>query len=690
MSVGTQNLSKDGNSDKHQAFGTFYHIESKFKVVPLLDDKSHHIRDASGQPIFVPAVLSSPKEIEDEVRQILGPIGYAFLHEGGTKDQNERPIEITTARSAFEEFLKRHIESINPAPMDKTTFENATTLKDFFTPENLKAKGKEKELAAYREEALRLYKAAIKEEHDSPAFRNAVFLRSIEAKKGVQLKKKQGIHIGGPSGGGKSHARDTVIKELMAQEKAKQIAQGKTPSENHVNHFVSVDGGIDRDTSQVRNLLFSSILKKGYKGAEDLQKASKGTALKTTVREAVLKSGKHLHLVIPDTYSNPLKQYGKKLFKKLTKHGYAQTFVVVKPNQEQTFVSGNRRAWMKLGSKPVTAVDKNMKDKPEGKAYDPELFKTGERSSNFALGIFKVFTKGRTFEIDNDVHYYKKDDKSPSGYTVCSREMYDADIVTTKRLFTAFENFNQHILTQQLKALLNEYGSQSFTGLFIEKSLIREIESAPSFKRKQEILQELLDEPHVFTGLAPGLADRLKNLQQPVLEYKEWTKDVTIQDQNNNNPLKNYEYQLWLASDRKIPLGPEWKQQMEKQFGVQITETTHPSVKEKIAKEELAESQISPSAKNDEPQRRKTVQLTTPPRLERKDDNPPVPTTFEVARKLTTQSETSERKGLFFSGRLDRTKSVSKLEDKSKSEVISEVSTRSLPKPGGSGTTSAA
>ncbi len=590
MSLSAGELKRRNDSVRQQrmrgrGFGYYQGIHSKTGMVlddagkPIIDPITNQPQKAA--PEKLPAL--NLLQMEGEVKNILGSVGYAFLHKDGHKDENGDPTDIFIARNEFQHFLKEHMKKIDGAPIKEQTFENSTTLKAFFSPKELQVKGKEKELAAYQERAMDLYKAAIKEEQKSPAFRNAVFLKAIESRKGVKFDKKQGMHIGGPSGGGKSKARDSVIGMLMEEEKAKQQAQGRMPEADYVNHFVSVDGGIDRDTSQVRNLLFSAVLAKNYKLAEDLHSASKGASVKKLVRDAVVVSGKDLHLVIPDTYTDPLKQYGRKVFKKLDKNGYEQSFILVKPDQEQTCVSGNRRACMKQGSKAVTEPNMDMDKKPEGKVYEPELFKTGARSSHLASHVFKSSVKGRTFEIDNDVQYYMRDKNSPTGYTLCSAQKYDADIITNKRLFTAFVDFNNNILTQQLKNLLKEHtGPANFNRLYLEK-IIKEIEAAPSFEKKCAIIEAELSNKN--KALPEELRKPLESLQRPILDYEEWTKDVPIIVNDNEVLVKNYEVQLWQASGSKTPLGPQWTKEMEKRFGVQISETTDPKLKEKMGKE---------------------------------------------------------------------------------------------------------
>ncbi len=547
----------------------------------------------------------SPVEIEKEVKALLGNEGYQALHRLHKKDQhdakNGSPPSPTAHRDYFAKKLDEHMLRIPPA----ATRDKTITLREFFSPSRFLVKGKEDELKNYQDFMISLYKNALKEESNSPEFRNAVFLQSCQPKMGVKFDAKYAEHIAGPSGGGKSKARDKVTETIMKEEKEKlEKRTGLPANEDHLHHFVSVDGGIDRDVSQVRSLLFSAVLEKGYKGPEDLQKHSKKTAMKNKVKNAVIASPGHFHLVIPDTYTDPFKRYGQAIFSKLKSSGYKQIFVTVTPDQEQTFISGNNRAWMKKSDERKIVRDPNLKDKPEGKKYDPELFDAGVGSSKLALRVFNKFVGGRTFEIDNDVMYFRKDDNSPSGYSRCTKENYEVDLISNKRTFSSFENFNNNILIIQLQKIKALPGMEIYEKAYIDK-MINEVNRAPQIKDKIDIINANIS----AKGAPSKVIEQLQKFILPVENYRDWVKEVEVMKKTGDVvapgqiapagltiKMPQYYLKLWEADGKQVPLD-KWKDALDKRFGIVVKETTDPSLKEKIEKKQTAASTPLPAAK---------------------------------------------------------------------------------------------
>ncbi|MBS0287043.1 MAG: hypothetical protein JSR17_07095 [Proteobacteria bacterium] len=545
---------------------------------------------------------TTDKSDDDKVREILGDVGYIVLH------KNTKDPESFDARNAFKKFMEEHLKRIDSVK-EEQLYDDATYLKEFFSPEDLKVKGKEKELEQYQNDAIAMYKAAIKEERNSKAFKNAVFLDSCEFVPGKTLEERHCLHIGGPSGGGKSHAKDEVIKMLMNEQEG-------TPREGEGNFFVSIDGEKDRDRSQVRNMLLSAMFMKGYKGGEDLQELSK-TAVKKDVRDAVIASTQNLNLVTPDTFTDPSKKYGLSLFRVLSSKGFKQIFVNVKANQEQTKVSGNRRAWYDKFLPRVTSVDMDMGKKPQSKTYEAHLFSTGVKSSIAALNVFKLFNFGRTFEINNDVQYYKIDPKSPNGYTLCTGENYSGKvIVTTARVFADWENYNkniiQNILPQQVEKLKEQLGSDPKAIAILDKYLAN-IKNAPHL-RDQEVLFTMLK------AQLPALADKLDKLPKPITDYDKWKNKITITNKdipdefkkhaglrdNQSIEMPNQYFQQWLISDPKMDL-KLWMKEMDKKFGTQIKETSSIEKKEEKENKSKLRSQSAPT------QSTRPEPISTPP-----------------------------------------------------------------------------
>lgn len=179
------------------------------------------------------------------------------------------------ARNAFIEFLKNNKEIL---PQKQVLDEpmKMISMEDLLTPEG-----------------LRLYEAACIEEGQSIAFRDAVFISSTRTYGGEKWPKRLIGWMGGPSSIGKSHATDEAMKlEIIP------VQPGEQPSENHV---VCIDGGVERNVSQMRQLVVQLGLAKGC-NISDIEKHTKGIKTKKVVKEAVLKT--KLNILNVTTFSS--------------------------------------------------------------------------------------------------------------------------------------------------------------------------------------------------------------------------------------------------------------------------------------------------------------------------------------------------------------------------------------------------
>lgn len=347
----------------------------------------------------------SKEELDNEVKRLLGKKGYDALHEKTVSPQSD------SARREFAAFLAKKLAKF---PQAENINEATILVEDFLGP-----KGMEK------------YQKALEEERNSKEFRNAVFLASFKHYPGAKWESAKIVHIGGPSGSGKSYACDAVLKQLSTE----NTKEGESQTGNDV---VIVDGGIDREVSQMRSILLGAILSKGYRGGENLQSVSKKTAIKSFIQKAALASENNLSLVIPDTFANP-KHMQK--FAQFIKYGKDQMFVSVEADRVQTAVSGHARAWHR-GKMPY-GEDKlkfNVKHPIESKKYESEYFKAGDTLSKAAVYLFNNLIGGKVFEFKNDVLHLKSDKNAPLGYRVCTEADVDYDIRTTRRVYDAWLN----------------------------------------------------------------------------------------------------------------------------------------------------------------------------------------------------------------------------------------------------------
>jgi hypothetical protein len=238
------------------------------------------------------------------------------------------------------------------------------------------------------------YQEAIEEEYRSAAFREAVFVKSTGSVNGPKWLESPVTWTGGASSSGKSYLRERIVNEIEPN-------LNKDPSQTVDNYFVSVDGGVERDVTQIRSLVLGAVLQKGYSGIRDLHEktegevtAPKGIILKNIVKEALLVNKSVLGVVIPETFNkylfqgdaldNEFRQFAEK---NNTVLSFAKIYGGRAPAEKARFqravqLMGESRAW----SDEFTAnrvVTLNQKLGCESKKYDP-----GFMDANFKSGIW--------------------------------------------------------------------------------------------------------------------------------------------------------------------------------------------------------------------------------------------------------------------------------------------------------------
>ncbi len=283
-----------------------------------------------------------PEESRRRVRNILGAANYDLLH-------SEPKTNTTTARAAF-------IQALERIGADKFT-QSTTVTKE---AQDLKQIAKDHG----EPNLVKLYQEAIKEERQSSNYINAAFLKSIEVYGGGDFEKQQVIIIAGPSGVGKSKVRSEVIKEITQGELDKNADPALIDKSNqHV--VVFVDGGIERETSQIRDLMNKASLKLGYAGVKDLEdlttSATSGSKLKKTIEAAA--DGAGLHLVIPTT--DPIRDF-KPYMADNSKSEVS--YVAISGNKDTIAQTSHNRAFAKIGDTfdPVNDIKKAPESKKPG------------------------------------------------------------------------------------------------------------------------------------------------------------------------------------------------------------------------------------------------------------------------------------------------------------------------------------
>lgn len=219
----------------------------------------------------------------DEPKIALNPEAKALLYKGAEEKDQTKSARIRFLLYLEENYQKLQAKYPKKDPDTVHPQNSAITLKELL--------GKE---------GVELYEAAIKEESKSRNFRDQVFKNSVFTVTGQPASEDKKIvaWIGGPSGTGKSFYSKNFANRLVGHD---------DHNDNHQEvSFVTIDGGIERQTSQMRNLVLNLSLKHGYSGVVDLEDHTELHA-KKHIQEAALESKKsegsnNYNLVIPATF----------------------------------------------------------------------------------------------------------------------------------------------------------------------------------------------------------------------------------------------------------------------------------------------------------------------------------------------------------------------------------------------------
>lgn len=255
-------------------------------------------------------------------------------------------------------------------------------------------------------EGLELYKLALQEEMNSKEFMHAVLDASTKNYQGARWAERPIVIVGGPSASGKSFAADAAIQEASRFLPKEGSQQG--------NKVIFVDGGIVRETSQMRKLVIQAANNKGFTGVKDLQsKSNILEQVKTRILNHAAQST--FGMVIPETFSKP--HIARRLLKLLFAIPNARvifTRVVGKePNMFRRVVAfmGSRRAW-KTADFKSRQLELNAKSECESKAYGAGGFIWGVLGSRLAEKWYKkVSPKNLSMAIKNDLILVVEDPK---------------------------------------------------------------------------------------------------------------------------------------------------------------------------------------------------------------------------------------------------------------------------------------
>lgn len=333
-----------------------------------------------------------PRSLQDQVRDLLGNAAGETLF---TSEPESR-----VAREKFYRFCERIL--INgpklEAPSGKGVDRDVITMKDFL--------GKE---------GIDLYRKALKEERNSNDFRSAVVLKSKQFIPGSRLQKSVIEVIGGVSGSGKTTGADAASIKIC------ETLPNRGPRNTEGNVFISVDGGIERQVSQMRGLLLQVAKANGYPGIEDINDKAYKLSVKKYVQHAALLSDQ-VHVKIPLTFANPLEwnttlALEKKHPDKIIAFGMTVPVAGRSPEEYRDLINrmGTQRAWLeKYGLDVGSASEISMNNHDigcESKRYEAQFFSAGlygtskEQQAYLTESEHKIY-----FEIVNDLMYVHKND----------------------------------------------------------------------------------------------------------------------------------------------------------------------------------------------------------------------------------------------------------------------------------------
>ncbi len=343
----------------------------------------------------------------------------AALYKGCVKGADGKSP--TEKRTAFLEKFAERMRDVPPAEKTADGENPTTTLLEFFGGD---------------EELLQLYKDAVAEERNSTEFRDAVMAAASEKQDTNPCPgQKMVMYVGGPSAAGKSFTRGKFVdkvrqrkqEEAAAAEKAGKPLPAETGKDSYV---VSVDGGLDRELCQMRQMVLQSALAKGYAGIEDLQSNTK-TSVKGHVKKAAMSEGNHMHVVIPATFISGLMSF-RSMFSKLGKRkDVFQVFAEVRADhtgelssdkadksfQKTIRYNGDSRANNMTGEPPISMGQIFMNNRNigfESKKYQPKYFGMGVKMSKVAKEFFlRSASSKRSLVLSNEsdnMHVKVKED----------------------------------------------------------------------------------------------------------------------------------------------------------------------------------------------------------------------------------------------------------------------------------------
>ncbi len=287
-------------------------------------------------------------------------------------------------------------------------------------------------------EGAELYQKALKEERNSQEYMDAVLRASTTHYMGDKWAQRPVVIVGGPSASGKSVAAQQAIEKAAAFLQKVDTGMDAPPG----NDVVAVDGGICREVSQIRKLAIRVANQQGFPAISDLHaKSSMLDKAKGCIREAAFAST--LGVVIPDTFSNPVKSPSRILSNIEKLPNTKLIFTRVEADKKVVRFMGSRRACKTKNFDRCPRLDLNStEDLSESKAYGKDGFYWGNKGSREAEQWYRQSSRDKiSFLIINDLILKKPVPKDVQESNAKAHQWADANqgdegtIIVSRRTF---------------------------------------------------------------------------------------------------------------------------------------------------------------------------------------------------------------------------------------------------------------
>ena len=367
-SLNEKNLEAELNSDKIDEEG----LNVLFNE---LDDSYSNIKDSE-----VTKPQRNDREVMAKLTRLVTEIGN-YNYNVEKEEDKVKPLEFIS-NDQKEQLYKQDTNS------DKYRKEFITTV---LLPNLLKSDNDSKAKTdtitmkdIFGDEGIKKYKLAVEEEKTDKNFIDAVLSKSLSIytpSSNKKFNKKTVLWVGGPSASGKTTGAKIILNKLYLDLSEEYFDNTK----KEIDRFIFIDGGIERERSQIRQLTLQVALLKGYTGIKDLE-SYWGKKIKSKIHKFA-NTLDNINIVIPSTFSEPYEfKYIKQYSNKDIHHLYSEIALEYKKDffevKRVTRYMGKSRAFLKVGNVSDNKLHNlissfNRSPRIESKDYDEKGFMAG-------------------------------------------------------------------------------------------------------------------------------------------------------------------------------------------------------------------------------------------------------------------------------------------------------------------------